>query len=282
MKVLIVGCGYVGTALARDLIGDGHEVWGLRRDVSSLKKISGLHALEADILNLRSLSRLPQTDLVVFCQAPSHDQGTDTYQSVYYQGTKNVIAALIGRLPSKIIFVSSTSVYSTHDGSWVDESTDPEADGYLSEEAAHNARSLLRAEKLVFSCGLPAVVMRLAGVYGPGRNRIDSLRAGRLRPLLNDVYTNRMHLDDIVAGIRLLAEKGKSGDSYIGADDTPCTQREFYGWLCGKLSLKPSEEGAPTEHSRHGGNKRCSNKKIKGLGLRLKYPDYKRGYEAYV
>lgn len=276
MKVLIVGCGYVGTALARKLISEGHEVWGLRRDAQALAKVPGIEPFRANLLDIRTLADLPKTDLVVLCQAPSRE--TDKYVDTYFRATQNLLAALDGRAPKKIIMLSSTSVYAMHDGSWVNESTAVESCGYAGLESAENARLLLHAEQLVLRSRIPAMILRLAGIYGPGRNRVEAIRSGRLKPAMNEAYTNRIHVDDIVSAIRVLADKGKPGEIYLGADDEPCTQSEFYGWLYGQLGVTPGEAGEPSEHSRHGGNKRCSNKKLKALGWQPRFANFRDGY----
>ena len=283
MKILIVGCGYIGTALGEKFISLGSQVWGLRRDEGALKAIAakGISPVQADLLLPETLKSLPGADVVVLCQGLSRK--TDNYGDTYERGTVNLISALQGMKPKKIISISSTSVYSTHDGSWVDEATDPAAMGYESKESEQNAASLLAAEKAVLTSGTPSNVFRLAGIYGPGRNRMRLLREGRMAPSFSEIYTNRIHRDDIFSGIMLLMEKGKPGEIYIGADDYPSTQKEFYSWIYGQLNLKiPENIPSETEKRMHVSNRRCSNKKIKTLGLVLKYPSFKEGYAELI
>lgn len=278
MKILIVGCGYVGKALAFALLERGDEVWGLRRDVHQLKELEylGLKPLSASLLNPNSLTKLPKVDVVIFCQAPSRE--ADNYEDTYYLGTKNLLAMLGTPKPKKIILISSTSVYGTRDGSWVDEDDNPKAAGYENKEQEENAKHLLATEQLALASGIPANVLRLGGIYGPGRHRLQALKDGRIRPSFSDIYINRIHVEDIVGSLILLIEKGKPGEIYLGVDDTPSTQKEFYEWIYAKLSLsKPSAEETKIG-SVHGSNKRCANKKIKRLGMKLKYPSYCEGY----
>lgn len=269
MKVLIAGCGYVGTALAEDLAKGGAEVWGLRRDWSKVSPKPSFHALQADLLEPETLKKLPPVDFVLICQSPSRE--SDTYENTYYRATQNLLDAVWGERLKKIVLISTTGVYAVNDGSWVDEKN-----GTLNESDIH-----LRTERWVLKDGRPAAVLRLGGIYGPGRNRIAAIRSGVFKPALSDDCTNRIHLEDVVSCIKLIFKKGKAGQVYLGVDDHPCTQREFYTWLYARLKI-PVPEGGTDRMRPHGSNKRCSNKKIKALGLRLKYPSYKEGYAAFL
>ena len=266
----------MGQALALDLLKSSAHVWGLRRDYYALREVErkGVRPLMADLLQPKELADLPEVDFVVLCQAPS--EPSDNYQKTYYEGTQNILAALKKRHPQKLIFVSSTSVYATNDGSWVDESMSSLSSAYRTKEEEARASCLLEAEKLVLSNGIPSVVFRLGGIYGPHRNRLGALKEGRMKPIFSDDYSNRIRVEDAVRGIRILMEKGKPGEIYLGVDDEPATQNEFYGWVCEKLALEKS--GGTKPDFSHGSNKRCSNKKIKLLGLILKYPNFREGY----
>ena len=301
MKVLIAGCGYVGTLLGQELAKSGHEVWGLRRDFMALRELekTGIRPIQANLLSSESLTKLPSVDYVVMCQAPS--KKNDDYNATYYEGTKNLLAALPpaggGSPPDsrragvsggkgacrKLLFISSTSVYSTQDGSWVDESTDPLTGKHGDREATENAKTLLNAEAFVLSGPHPSMVLRLSGIYGEGRNRVKSILEGRIKPALSDMYMNRIHVTDIVRAIRLLLEKGSPGEIYLGSDDSPCTQKEFYSWVFERLSMAvPSASDGEASHFHGQSNKRVSNKKIKEIGLKLRYPSFKEGYAPLI
>ncbi len=291
MRVLIAGCGYVGTALGAELVKAGHEAWGMRRDAAAARQLEkvGIKPMVANLLRAEDLKNLPAVDVLVFCQAPSRK--SDEYRTTYYDGTKNLLSVLAnggvtrGVAPTsirKIILISSTSVYAAKDGSWVDETTDPMTGSHADAESRENARVMLAQEELVLQSGRPAIVFRLAGIYGPGRNRVRPIFEGRLKPSLTDIYMNRIHLQDIVRGIRLLLEKGSPGEIYLGSDDAPCTQREFYSWVFEKLSLPLPGSSLEPETIALGSSKRCSNKKIKALGLKFRYPTYRDGYQPLI
>lgn len=280
MKILIAGCGYVGTAVGRRWREKGHHAAGIRRSASGLESIrkAGIEALEADLLDPDNL-RLPPSDVALLSQAPSGLR--DDYRRTYLEGTRHFLRAAARLGLKKIVLVSSTSVYGINNGSWVDESTPPNPEAHPSCEEHEAARVLLDTEAAALDCGIPVVVLRLAGIYGPGRNAAERIRKGTARSYNPHEYTNRIRLEDIVAAIELLIEKGAAGEIYIGCDDTPVTQQEFYGWLYGRMKLPPPRglaEAAPAAAL----GKRCSNRKIRELGLELNYGDYRLGYRDLV
>lgn len=283
MKVLVAGCGYVGTALGAELVKAGHEVWGLRRDLDAARafEVYGIKPIVANLLRADTLKSLPSVDTVILCQAPS--KRNDEYKEVYLDATRTLLSVLPEKSLRKLLLVSSTSVYAEMDGSWVNEATDPMAGNHADAESCENAKTLLAQEELVMKSGHPAMVLRLSGIYGPGRNRVRSIMEGRIKPVLSDVYMNRIHVHDIVRGIRLLLDKGVPGQTYLGADDAPSTQREFYTWVFEKLSISlpiASKQGEAV--TAHGSNKRCSNQKLKDLGFHFRYPTYKEGYQPII
>lgn len=265
MKILIAGYGYLGKALEKSLTSKGNEVLGLSRT-------SGV--ILADLTRPETLLKLPSVDHAVLCQAPSK---SDHYYDTYVAGTRNLIQALTGKLSGKLIFISSTRVYGRSQGeggAWIDESVKPEPDEV-------DGRSLLEAERIVREAS--GIVFRLGGIYGPGRNRIRQIRSGELVPEFSETYVNRIHVEDVVRGIELLLNKGKPGEVYLGVDDRPTTQNEFYTWLFERLSLqKSSSDSKVTAHSHGPSNKRCSNGKLKKLGLELKYPTFQEGYSTLI
>ncbi len=282
MKILIAGCGYLGKTLGKNLAESGVVVWGLRRDPLALKALEmvGIKPFSADLSKPESLARLPEADYAILCQAPS--KSTDDYRKTYYEATRNLIEAFHLKKPKKIVMVSSTSVYGTRDGVWVDEETRPDDAGYLSKEAEARAKILLETEDLVLSGLIPSVVFRLGGLYGPKRNRLKAIKEGKIKLSFSDLYTNRIHVDDAVSGIRLLLEKGRPREIYLGVDDEPSTEDQFYSWICEALSMpKPPDGGKAGENDR-ASNKRCSNKKIKQLGMKLKYPTFREGYSGLL
>ncbi len=282
MQILIAGCGYVGIALGAELVRRRHRVWGMRRDSSAAPQLrsAGIEPLIADLADAKSLpSDSRRYDWVVHCASASRG-GPEQYRRVYLQGTRNLLNWLASAPPEKLIYTSSTSVYGQMDGSSVTErsSTEP---------AAETARILLEAERLLFeasrAAAVPAVILRLAGIYGPGRGYW-------LRQFLSDEariegrgmrLVNMIHVEDVVDAILLGLQRGRPGEIYNVVDDEPVTQRVLLEWLSARLSrpLPPSNPDTSAPRKRGDTNKAVANQKLKAeLGWRPKYPTFRQGY----
>lgn len=275
MNVLIAGCGYVGRAAGVLLSNGGHRVWGLCRSEASLDRVraAGLEPFQADLTDAASLRKLPPVDAVIACQAPSKGE---TYASAYYDAIEELLRAIKPAERVRFVMVSSTSVYGPRAGGWVDADT-PIREAELDE----NALVLRKTEKLVLSAPVRAGVLRLSGIYGPERNRIEALRSGRLKPMLGPAYTNRIHRDDAASALALVTDWGKPGQVYLASDDQPVPQSEFYAWLCEKIQVPPPVEPRKAEAAAaFEASKRCNNEKLKNLGWTLRYPGYREGYGA--
>jgi nucleoside-diphosphate-sugar epimerase len=270
LKILLAGCGYVGTALGERLVALGHEVWGLRRDPSSLP--SSFHKLAADLASPADLAALPRDlDQVVY-SASAGEASDAAYQRAYVTGLRNVLAALAGSALRRIFFTSSTAVYAQADGSWIDET---------SETAPRHFSGVrtLEAETLLRQAPVPSTILRCAGIYGPGRTRlIESVRQGTA--LLSDRFTNRIHRDDIAGAIAHLIQQDLSEDLLVLSDDDPAPQRDVVAFLAERLGVALPD--GSVEASGRGGHKRCRNGRLKATGYRLAYPTYRDGYAAML
>ena len=128
MRVLIVGCGYVGLPLGGELVKQGHEVFGLRRSAGGEAEMiaAGLKPLVADITRPEDFSKLPGPFDWVVNTVSSNKGGEEEYRQVYLQGTRNLIEWLAPTPLKKFVHASSTSVYGQADGSVVKESSPTE------------------------------------------------------------------------------------------------------------------------------------------------------------
>ncbi len=287
MRVLIVGCGYVGLPLGQQLAKHGHEVFGIRRSLSADEelKAAGIIPLRADITKPESLTALPRGfDWVVNCAA-SGGGGVEDYRRLYLEGTRNLIAWLGASPPGKFVYTSSTSVYGQDDGSLVTESdpaTPPTETGRILVET-ENLLRIAASEKM-----FPAVILRVAGIYGPQRGywlkqflRNEAQVEGK-----GERFLNMIHRDDLVHCIIAALESGKPGAIYNAADDEPVSQLNFFSWLANRLE-KPLPPPVPADtialRKRGATNKRVSNRRIKQeLGVRLNYPTFRDGYAAEI
>ena len=283
MRVLIVGCGYVGMRLGKDLAEAGHAVFGLRRTPAGADELmrEGIRPLAADVTKPAELERLPQQyDWVVYCAATSGG-GTEDYRALYLEGARNLVAWLASRPPQKLLYTSSTSVYGQDDGSLVTEESP-------SEPATETGRILVAAERVFLEAAesrkLPAVVLRLAGIYGPGRGYwLKQFLSGEARLEGEGLrLLNMIHCDDVAGGIIAAVERGKAGEIYNAVDDEPVSQRVMFEWLANKLGRElPPVTAAASGSKRGATNKQVSNRKLKEqLAYRFKYPTFREGFAA--
>ena len=275
MNILIAGCGYVGTALGVRLAAEGHAVWGLRRQPQGLP--DGVRPLAADLSDAATLGSLPPDLDVVYYTAGAAERSEAAYRSAYVDGPRHLLEALRrqGQRPRRLVFTSSTGVYGQCDGEWIDESSPaepPHAEGH----------QLLAGERLFLEGDSPATVLRLAGIYGPGRTRlIDNLRQGGVIYQENpSIYLNLIHRDDCVGALRHLAGLARPASLYIGVDYQPVDRGTLLRWLSGLLNTQPPRMVADAAARRS--NKRCRNARLVASGYPFQYPTFKHGYSAIV
>jgi nucleoside-diphosphate-sugar epimerase len=284
MRILIVGCGYVGLPLGAELVRIGHEVFGLRRNPAAENelKAAGVQPLIGDVAKPETLTKLPRDfDWVVNCVAAGGD--AENYREVYLQGTRNLLDWLAPNLPKKFVYTSSTSVYGQNDGSPVKESSSTEPVSETSKILVETEKFLLAA---VAERKFPAVILRVAGIYGPDRGHW-------FKQFLKDAahiegngarFLNMIHRDDLVGCIIAALKNGRAGEIYNAVDDEPVSQIHFFQWLAQAVDkpLPPSVPENPDDQRKRGvTNKRVSNRKLKmELGHRFKYPTFRQGYSA--
>lgn len=272
-QVVIAGCGDVGIALAGRLLARGWKVFGLRRDTSRLPE--GIEPITADLTCPDKPDGWPaKIDYLVYCPAAGK-RDPELYRKIYVEGLEHVLSwARAGRSkPQFLLQVSSTAVYGQSDGEWVTENSPALAD-------SPTARVLLEAEDLALRGGVPSAVVRLAGIYGPGRNRlIEQVRAGVCVPAEPPQYTNRIHRDDAASLLEHLLKQAAQDEllapCYLGVDDEPAPLHEVTAWLAEQLDVKLLEEGPGTGRT---GSKRCSNELARESGWAPLYPSYRDGY----
>lgn len=284
-KCLIVGCGYVGLPLGAELARRGHEVFGLRRSAlaEAEMKAAGITPLHADITQPATLARLPRDfDWVVNCTASGGGDAAD-YRKIYLEGNRNLVAWLAGSPLKKYIYTSSSSVYGQNDGSVVTEQSP-------AEPGADTAKVLVETENFLLAAvadrKVPAVILRVAGIYGPGRGHwFKAFLRGEARIEGDGSRTlNMIHRDDLIGVIIAGLERGAPGEIYNAADNEPVSQLQFFEWLAAELKRPlPPTVPADAEAWRKRGvtNKRVSNAKLRAeLKYAFRFPDFRAGYAA--
>lgn len=276
-RVAILGCGYVGTALGRELRRAGREVTATTTSPARLDELRdcGWHAVtwrSGDIGGLRDI--LGAQDAAVLCVAPA-ERGAD-YRGVYLAAVTDLVAALPHSAVSRVIYTSSTRVYGQENGEWVDESSPArprDEAGRILLEAEH---VLLNGVAKQYSSSRrdgSATVLRLSGIYGPGRDPGRRVRAlsGSVRDD-GDEWVNLIHVEDIVAAMARLLDVPHHGVLNV-SDDAPTTRRAYYDRLLARAGLPPIRWTTPSEQSPRG--KRIRNDRIKELlGLTLRHPGH--------
>jgi nucleoside-diphosphate-sugar epimerase len=271
MSVLIAGCGDLGTEAGLQFVSAGHSVTGWRRNPDRLPE--SIHGGAADLGRGQVPTVPDDTDIVVIAIAADSSEEA-SYRSAYLDGVRHTVDALArdGVRPERALFVSSTAVYGSLEGA-VDEDSTPRP-------AAFNGRILLEAEEL-FLRRLPGgTVLRLGGIYGPGRERLlTQVRRGEARTTTR--RTARIHRDDAAAAIVHLMTMAAAPESvYLGVDDSSATQEEVVRFLAAAMGA-PEPTPAETSGGR-GADRAVSNARLRAAGWVPRYPTYVEGYRAVL
>lgn len=281
-KLFCFGYGYTAGFLAKMLKAEGWTVAGTTTDPDKkdyLKK-SGVSALLFDHNHTINDPFAAFSDVThVLLSVPPGADGDPVFEvhGEDLAGMKNL---------QWVGYLSTTAVYGNHDGNWVDETTPPAPTsrrGSLRLKAEQQWLSLFETE------GLPVHIFRLAGIYGPGRSAVDSVRTGTARRIdKKDHVFNRIHVEDIAQTLMASMKKPKPGAIYNLADDEPSSSCEVISFACNLVGMAPppltpyeGTEMAPIVRSFYKDNKRVKNDRIKQeLGITLKYPDYRAGLQS--
>ncbi|GFZ94715.1 NAD-dependent epimerase/dehydratase family protein [Dyella caseinilytica] len=272
-RILLAGCGDLGQRIGRLLAADGNEVFALRRR-PPIDHDDTIRWLQADLTRPETLSHLPDgIDHLIYLPAPGGREES-LYRAVFVEGLRYVVHALDASALQRVLFVSSSAVYGEHDGAWVDEDTPPAPQGF-------NGNVLLEAEQWLSSQPVRSIVMRLAGLYGPGRMQlVDRIRAGEVRaPRQPPHWANRIHIDDAAAAIVHVLALSDPHRVYIGTDDTPLPQHTLYDSIAAMIGAPAAPEGAAPFGV---GSKRLSNARLRESGFRVRWPDARDGYAALL
>ena len=263
MRLLLIGHGYLGAAIARVF---REAEW----EVRPFSLSGGEGSLACDVADRAAVDHLPAADFIIHCAASGRG-GAEAYQHVYVDGCRNLTEKFSG-VP--FLFTSSTSVYSQTDGSVVSEESPTEPD-------RETGRLLLEAERITLDAG--GVVARLAGIYGPGRSVI-------LRKFLSGEamieedgrrYLNQIHRDDAARAILHLATNSVRGGIFNVCDSKPLTQLECYQRLS-EIFNRPLPPSGPRDLERKRGwtHKRVSNDKLVASGWRPQFPCFTDAVES--
>lgn len=269
MKVAIVGCGYVGTAVAQQWQTQGLDVLVTTTRKERVAELSAI-AQRVEVLvgtdSDRLQSALSDRQVVLLCVASKRGA---SYEQTYLSTAKTITQVLPHTSVEQLIYTSSCSVYGEHQGAWVSEQMPPKPitdNGRIIEQTEETLLSAISFQRKV-------CVLRLGGIYGPGRTleKIYSRAAGTTRPGKGEEGTNWVHLSDIVRGIEWARNQQLSGLYNLVQDEVP-TVRTLIDEVCRRNALAPVEwdESQPSTRK----NVRISNGKIKQTGFEFAHPSF--------
>jgi nucleoside-diphosphate-sugar epimerase len=273
-NITILGCGYVGTALAEYWQEQGHLVTGTTtsraREFLLAEAVSKVVVMKGnDFTAMHSL--LQGQNTVVVSVAPTGTQEVDaaTYEKTYLDTAKNLVLALSDNPQVKqVIYLSSCSVYGDRQGAWVDETTPIDPPEYKSQV-------ICEAEQLILQAATDrqkVCVFRLGGIYGPDRElvRMFGGLAGMTMPGKGDRFVNWIHRDDIVSAIEFARSNSLDG-IYNLVDDSQMTIKEQIERVCDRYNLPPANwDNSKLSLQRK--SLQVSNQKLKTAGYNLIHP----------
>lgn len=287
-RLVVFGAGYVGGALTEAALRRGMKVTALTRNPAKAETLRALGSdvVLADLTSFEWHENVARADYVVNCVS-SGGGGAAAYEKSYVEGMRSVVAWLEKQQPrvDALLYTSSTSVY-PQSGVVVDE--DAPVDG-----ASGTAAVLVRAEAEVRRAAETgackrAIVLRLAGIYGPSRHHVlDQLRTGEGPIAGRGTHRlNLIHRDDIVSAILHALARAKGSYSLFNVvDDAPAPKEELVRWLAEQLGLPfPGFSGEPVAGRRPSPPDRSiSNAKLKReLGWAPRFPNYRAGYASIL
>ena len=285
-KLFCFGMGYTAQALARRLASAGWLIAGTSRDANARQDMAGqgweISPFDED-LPLGHFAQALAGTTHLMSSVPPGEAGDPV---IALHGTD--IAAMDGLQWAG--YLSTTGVYGDRQGGEVDESSERIP-------ASKRGRRRVMAEDAWLDLwrehGIPVHIFRLAGIYGPGRNALETVRQGRARRIHRPGQVfGRIHLDDIVQTLLASIEQPNPGAAYNLADDEPAPPDAVIAYACELLGVDPPplqdfdevKDGlSPMALSFYGESKRVSNKRIKEeLGVRLKWPTYREGLKGLL
>jgi nucleoside-diphosphate-sugar epimerase len=275
MRLFILGFGYSARHFVRRFGGAFTHIAGTVRDPAKQQDLSGIeaHSFSGSDPGRETVDRIRDADVLLVSIPPGKtgDPAISAFADVLGSGRRR-----------KIAYLSTVGVYGDHGGAWVDESTPPQA-------ALDRTRMRLAAEQAWMETERGDVaVLRLAGIYGPGRNALATLRAGSARRIVKHAQVfNRIHVDDIASAI-MAAVRHRGGGIWNVCDDEPAPPQDVIAYAAKLMGVAaPAEEAFETAEmsamarSFYAGNARVSNAKMKqDLGVTLSCPDYRQGLDA--
>jgi len=274
MRLFILGLGYSARHFVRQFGGTFSHIAGTVRDPGTRDDLAGieLHAFSGSSPARDTVERIGEADVLLISIPPGStgDPAIAAFGDMLATGRR------------KAIYLSTIGVYGDHAGGWVDESTPPQA-------TLDRTRMRVVAEQAwTDMTGGDAAILRLAGIYGPGRNALVTLRAGTARRIIKPGQVfNRIHVDDIASSI-MAAVKHRGGGTWNVCDDEPTPPQDVIAHAAKLMDVVPpaeepfeAAEMSTMARSFYASSARVANAKLKReLGVTLAHPTYRHGLDA--
>ncbi|QWK77165.1 SDR family oxidoreductase [Ochrobactrum sp. BTU1] len=281
MRIFLFGAGYSARAFSRLMTGEAERIDGTTRNEQNfpLLEKSGIAPIifDGETASPDLIDRLAKSTHVVISISPR--ESGDPSLAIVEEALRRP-----GNTIRWIGYLSTVGVYGNHDGNWIDE-TAPLAP--TSRRSLERVEAESASEALSERHGTPVALLRLSGIYGPGRNAFVNLERGTARRIIKDGQVfNRIHVDDIAGSLRFLAGTN-SGGAFNITDSEPAPPQDVVAYAAELMGVAippeiPFEQAdlTPMGRSFYGENKRVSNQRIKALGYDFIYPDYKAAFSA--
>ncbi|KAB0571587.1 SDR family oxidoreductase [Brucella pituitosa] len=281
MRIFLFGAGYSARAFSRLMTGEAERIDGTTRNEQNFPTLekAGIAPIifDGETASPELIDRLAKSTHVVISISPR--ENGDPSLAIVEEAL---------RRPDNTIrwigYLSTVGVYGNHDGNWIDETTpcEPASRRSLERVEAENAWNALSERH-----GTPVALLRLSGIYGPGRNAFINLERGTARRIIKEGQVfNRIHVEDIAGTLRFLAGTNTGGAFNI-TDNEPAPPQDVVVYAAELMGVAPPPEVpfedadmTPMARSFYGENKRVSNQRIKDLGYDFIHPDYKAAFSA--
>ena len=281
MRIFLFGAGYSARAFSRLMTGEAERIDGTTRNEQNFPTLekAGIAPIifDGETASPELIDRLAKSTHVVISISPR--ESGDPSLAIVEEAL---------RRPDNTIrwigYLSTVGVYGNHDGNWIDETApcEPSSRRSLERVEAENAWNALSERH-----GTPVALLRLSGIYGPGRNAFINLERGTARRIIKEGQVfNRIHVEDIAGTLRFLAGTNTGGAVNI-TDNEPAPPQDVVVYAAELMGVAPPPEVpfeeadmTPMARSFYGENKRVSNQRIKDLGYDFIHPDYKAAFSA--
>jgi len=285
-RIIIIGCGYIGRRVAALWQERDGAVIATARNAATVGRLRalGIQAVEADLDIPETLGQLAVEHSLLYYFAPPTAAGeTDLRMRAF-------LNSMTGPFPEKIVYISTTGVYGDSHGAWVNEHTP-------ANPQTARGRRRLDAESALRAWGhqhrVAVVILRVPGIYGPGRLPADAIRSRR--PVVHESecgFSNRIHADDLARACIAAADRGRADTIYNASDGNPGTMTDFFNRVADALGLprppalsraEATRVLSPEMLSYLGESRRIDNRRLrKELGVELLYPKLQAGLIASI